>query len=227
MFGGITSAKHLESTLCPECGHRSEHTVWETINIYQNPELKPMLQSDHFYNYTCPICGRIIYSSDAFEYCDPLHRYLIKFNPVCYDVNVNKYALVGRLKYTSFEENYSLRYVDRISSFREKLAILDAGFNDIAIAMLKYLLKYKLFPMEFKDSYDFLFVKRFRPNDDLMGKDKLIFTRKYYGFNAIVKFKVEMDLYNEALNAIQEDLRFKDKGFLCAEEEWVKMLLEG
>ena len=78
------SMQHQEEITCPACQTKGNFTVWDRLDIQDNPEMKDSIASLEVFQYHCPHCGatvnvdygsyittRIVTSSSS------LHRQLI------------------------------------------------------------------------------------------------------------------------------------------------------
>ena len=225
IFGNsISTEHHIETETCYACKHSWHFKVWDTINVTQNPELKEMLRDESFMMRVCPYCGNSVFSRDCFTYVDMERRLVARVG----DWETPDYSWLKGQRYPeSLYENYALRCIGFLYELKEKIAIIDAGLNDIAVAIVKYFLRYRMYPKEFYNSYHFIFVKRTFVGDESDRDERLVFSRREMGFNQEVLFKISMDYYDKAMDYVRNDPRFKDKGVLYTDEQWVKWILEG
>jgi len=55
---------------CPDCGAEGEYTIWNSVNVTINPELKYKIMYGSIFNWTCPKCGKIFNVPYPFLYHD-------------------------------------------------------------------------------------------------------------------------------------------------------------
>jgi len=51
------SKEHTEIITCPECGKKSDFTVWDSLNTMIDPEEKEKIINGELFRFTCPECG--------------------------------------------------------------------------------------------------------------------------------------------------------------------------
>lgn len=65
---------------CPVCGTEGDYTIWDSINVELNPELKPMIMDGSLFLWECPECKEQYYLPYYFLYNDPIHRFMTPFD---------------------------------------------------------------------------------------------------------------------------------------------------
>ena len=115
---------------CGKCGETSSASIYSSINIEENPELKEKVKSGDIFVHECPHCG---------------HRELVKA-PLLYHDPAEKLILCLSDQALNVEglEGYAGRRVTDVGSFIEKVKIFDDGLDDIVIEVCKYVTKQEL-----------------------------------------------------------------------------------
>lgn len=66
---------------CPSCGHEQEVTVWSTINVDLNPELRTMLFDGQINTAQCDECGCKASLGAPLLYHDMRRHFCVQFYP--------------------------------------------------------------------------------------------------------------------------------------------------
>lgn len=216
-----------EQVKCPRCHYDSPMTVWNSINVNLDPELKEKLLEGELYHWKCEVCGLEIDVPFGTLYHDMEHKFMLFFSLRKEDEN----------KYNGIEipfpmgkssKNYTFRSVFGMDELREKIGILESGLNDIAVERMKFFLKLNNTEGLFKDdSLFFLGVD--------MNSEKFIsygWERGAIKFLRLRKGKepdilpFPMEKYYDYLLAVNIDPRMKPTQCSCVDEGWIKMRLQ-
>lgn len=116
---------------CPHCKQESEHKPLEHINIDRTPEMRQSVQDLSCFRVTCPNCGETALAVQPCLYHDMSGQFMVwlwteeqpapqaDFDPLA---------------------GYTLRIVDSLNAFREKVSVLEQGLDDRAVELMKLLL---------------------------------------------------------------------------------------
>lgn len=120
---------------CSRCGVPQAITTYTSINVGEHPELKAQVLDGSLFMWECPHCGARNLIRSQTLYHDPSERLMVW-------VTGGSAELEERVKaaYGSVQElkDYTLRFVDDAGSLIEKVKIFDAGLDDLAMEMAKY-----------------------------------------------------------------------------------------
>ena len=210
---------------CPQCGRPGTFVAWDSVNVDLDPEMRDSILSEDIFVWTCPHCGAKVYYPYSFLYHDMKHKFMLFFDPEEPE-DGKKYEPMQIEAVFQFTGDYTFRPVYGVRNLKEKMFILEAGLNDIAIARVKYFLRNYIHPTELKDNESFMFIKCLPPSQDNNMEEELLFA--YYDENIkdMNAFSIRKDVYVQALDAIQLDRRFKDVGSQCIDEDWIGMKLK-
>ena len=137
------SRNHNEIIKCPECRTEGDYKVWESINTSDNPELRELVRSGELFMWKCPRCGNDCIVFYPTYYHQPEDKTLIHYIPDAPYMAIN---YMKTLTHDPYDENITLekgcrkRVVTDMNSFREKLLILDNGYDDRVIELQKLFL---------------------------------------------------------------------------------------
>lgn len=143
------SRYEIQTVTCPECKHSFEFKIWNSINTMLNPEMKETVRNGEAFIYTCPKCGcrvRVVYPCLYHQMEDEIMIWLDPGD----DIEKTEALLEGRTdNFQEFlpgnaMESYQNRLVFSVEELREKLFILDAGFDDRIIELMKVHIRTKL-----------------------------------------------------------------------------------
>lgn len=125
---------------CPECHHEGEFTMYESVNVNLDPSLREKVFSGDLFKWTCASCGKEVTILYNLLYHDMTNNFMIMFAPSGIEtINEQYNDLLTRFPGM---RNSQYRSVDNLNDLKEKVLILEAGLNDIAIELAKVLAKY-------------------------------------------------------------------------------------
>lgn len=133
---------------CPHCGKAEPFTIWNSINITLNPEMKPKILDQSAFTFHCPHCGKdsqvgydmlyhdmdqhlMLYLAMSDHSEDMFYKMLTYGFP---DVDMNLLQ----------DKQYQLRIVRSHNVLNEKILLFDAGRDDRIIEICKALLSANL-----------------------------------------------------------------------------------
>jgi len=123
---------------CSSCGKASKVSQWGSINVSQDPSLKDKVKDGSLFVWECPHCGARNLSLYDTLYHDPEHRLMIWLDAAGSSREEDMQSLAAHL------EDYTLRKVSDVGSLVEKVNIFDAGLEDTAMEVCKYIAKMEL-----------------------------------------------------------------------------------
>ena len=112
--------------ICKKCFQNFAPGCPRSIDVDRNPELKSSVKDGSMFVCRCPHCGNATLSDEDFLYHEPSKRLLI----VMSRSGISAEGLEG----------YTLRRVESVGELVEKVNIFDAGLDDVAMELCKYLL---------------------------------------------------------------------------------------
>lgn len=115
--------------LCKKCGHAFPAKA-TGVDLAVSPELKEQIKDGSFFVVQCPVCGEPMLCDDNFFYHDPDGHLLV---------------VLSRSVLSSDEKpGYTCRRVESVGELIEKINIADAGLDDIAIELCKFILQQEM-----------------------------------------------------------------------------------
>ncbi len=138
----MAQAAQKQSFTCSRCGAGAAVPVYPGVNVASQPELKGQVRDGSLFVWECPHCGTRNLARYPFLYHDPDGRLMVWLLP---DGQALPEAVREQLETVSGQlDGYTLRRVGDVGSLIEKIAIHDAGLDDIAIEMVKYVTRLEL-----------------------------------------------------------------------------------
>ena len=128
-----------EEFRCSHCGAVETVTVYDSINVANDPQLKEKVKNGSLFIWECPDCGSLNLAPHQTLYHDPDNKLMVWYTPENVALSQEQMNLFGeKLK------DYTLRRTEDIGSLIEKVSIHDAGLDDVVIEMCKYVTKMEL-----------------------------------------------------------------------------------
>lgn len=204
--------------VCPFCGETSDISVYSGVNVGEEPELKAKVKDGSLFLWECPHCGKTNLASGQTIYHDPEEKVLIWLLPKG-SVPEDKVRLVeaSLAEAAGTLEGYVFRRVEDAGSLIEKVNIIDAGLDDMAVEMCKYVTKMELAGKEGgKDVLEAPF-KFFR----IDGPDnELTFT--YPSDGAMHGVQVGFNVYEDCAGILRRNPSIKPSGgFPVIDQDWI------
>lgn len=111
--------------ICPSCGNVAQVPVVTSVNAVENPELKERILSGDLFLWECPHCGHKQLRKFPLVYSDPSENVLI--------------CLTDQPLAAEDLQGYTGRLVSTVGDLIEKIKIFDAGLDDVAVELCKYI----------------------------------------------------------------------------------------
>ena len=133
----------VQSTVCRQCGKPFDIEAPEAVNVAENPSLKEQIKDGTLFAKTCPHCGAVNLLRFRMLYHDPDGRLMLWLIPEdsLTPEDRGKLDKSMDLLWASLREglqDYTFRRVPDPGALIEKVRIFDAGLEDTAIEMCKY-----------------------------------------------------------------------------------------
>ena len=123
---------------CSRCGHEHEITVYKSINTAEDTDMEARVLNGSLFMWTCPDCGCKNLVSYECLYHDPVRKRMLWLLPGNKD---NSLEMASVARHAQLLGGYTLRICPDLGSLIEKILILNAGLNDVAIEICKYVIR--------------------------------------------------------------------------------------
>jgi len=151
--------------VCANCGYKSSRETVPLINVSANPSLKEKVADGSLFVWECPCCGRRNLLKYQTIYHDPSRRLMIWLLPEGESAPESVKDAVKQL------DSYTLRLVREPGELMEKVKIAEAGLDDIAMEMCKYVTAMEMYNKNPDDeilSSSFRFVRLEGADNDIL-----------------------------------------------------------
>lgn len=198
---------NLASCSCRQCGASTKITVYPSINVFENPELKEKVMDGSAFVWTCPQCGCPNLIKYSTLYHDPQAKLMIWLSD---GDKTQEEALQNTFRQTEELKAYTARFVDDIGSLMEKVKIFDAGLDDCIIEMCKMVTC-----MEMKKEIPFKFFR-------LDGADGDI-TLTYPKDGAMEMVNIGFNVYEDCRMILKRNPQIinESTGFVRIDNRWI------
>ena len=117
---------------CPYCKRQYNMTVYHTVDVGRDPELRDACLSGEIFTHSCPHCQKKYIVTNPLLYMDVEHRFVILFSETghTYGMLNSSVALT--------QEGFILRRCLTLEEFTEKIRILEEGADDVMVELAKY-----------------------------------------------------------------------------------------
>ena len=190
----------LHSFRCPTCGTAFDVQRHDLVNVKENPELKASVLNGDIFLQECPRCGRRHLVGGPLVYLDPDEGVLV--------------MLSDKPLTLADTGGYPARLVARAGVLVENVMIFDAGLDDRAIELCKYVTNQEAGGA----GMDLKFLR-------LDGADnELVFT--YPAAGQMELLGVGFNVYEDCRGILARNplVAEKTKGLVRVDEAWVKSL---
>ncbi|MCR5560807.1 MAG: CpXC domain-containing protein [Bacteroidales bacterium] len=120
---------------CRKCGAEEEIPVYNIVNASENPELKQQLLEGKLFLWDCRRCGTSNLVKYPLLYHDPARKILLWLTDGVPEVETQ---MAKTVEAEEGLHDYAARIVDTPGEMMEKIKIADAGLDDVAVEICKY-----------------------------------------------------------------------------------------
>lgn len=122
------STEIVKDIICPQCGESQKYRLYASINAKENPEFKQKILEETLFDWRCKRCNYFAAMAYPFIYTDPEAGYIISTAPM---------GTNGNVQPTEAVRDFIKRGVKNLAELKEKILIFDAGFDDVAVELVK------------------------------------------------------------------------------------------
>ena len=216
------SQERKEIIKCPKCGAEGDFTLWESINVDLNPELKEQILNEELFLWTCPRCGAKVFVPAGTIYHDMKRKTMIFFD-FNDEADAEKEAEIEIPEMFDKLGGYQFRIVHNLMDMKEKIFILDAGLDDIAIEYWKYCMRHIIYKNEISDEDDIRFNGLCKADDSdlILVSFVIIGPEENKG-----TLEIPISVYESFLTKVKSDPRFTHAKGVAVNQQWVESKLK-
>ena len=209
---------------CSKCGQQQTVTVYRSINIADNPELKDKVRDGSLFLWECPHCGQVNLASYETLYHDPAAKLMVWLIP---EGEISETQMQAITMHTKAMGGYTLRRVNDMGSLMEKVLVSDAGLDDVVLEMCKYVTKMEMIqksvPAEQKEEFlaaDFHF---YRSEGE---GDARILTFMYALDGQMLGMNIGWNVYQDCAGILERNPQVRpEDGFAKVDAAWLSSKL--
>lgn len=200
-------------TSCP-CGKENTITIYKSINIAENPELKGKVKDGSLFLWECPSCGRVNLAKYEVLYHDPAKKLMVWLFP---EGDLPKAQQEAISRHAAAMGEYTLRQVSDVGSLMEKVCIFDAGLDDVTLEMCKFVTRMELAA---KDTSKADIPMKFYRLDERDGEKFISLT--YPDNGQMQGINIGFNVYEDCAGIIQRNPSVKaGEGFQKIDDRWL------
>lgn len=209
------SEKINKMITCPKCSEKSEAELICSMNNKSFPDMKKIIFGDKFFEWQCPKCGFQSKLLHPLLYNDMEKRFMVYYIP-----DAKRKIIADEKLEKEFSElsHIKKRLVSDVNEFREKIAILDAGADDMAVELAKYAVERIVEKSANKKVMSGYFLD--------MDKSENTISFHFFVGNENRPYiqTTRLEVYNRSVGIVKEYFEGFDKqsGFIKIDREWAK-----
>ncbi len=209
---------------CSKCGQQHKVTVYRSINIADNPELKAKVMDGSLFLWECPHCGQVNLAKYETLYHDPAKKIMFWLVP---QGEVSETQMKAITMHTKAMGGYTLRRVNDMGTLMEKVLIAEAGLDDVVLEMCKYVTKLEMVgksvPAEQKDEFMASVFHFYRAEGE---GDERILTFMYALDGQMLGVNIGMNVYQDCAGILERNPQIKPAdGFERIDAGWLSSKL--
>ncbi|MBR4977685.1 MAG: CpXC domain-containing protein [Bacteroidales bacterium] len=205
---------------CTNCGQQQKITVYRSINIADNPELKDKVKDGSLFLWECPHCKQVNLAKYETLYHDPDAKLMVWLIP---SGEISETQMQAITMHTKAMGGYTLRRVNDMGSLMEKVLIRDAELDDVVIEMVKYVTKLEMVQktVDQEKKEEFLSGKFHFYRAQGEGDEKLL-TFMYPQDGQMLGVNVGMNVYQDCSGILERNPQIRpSNGFSRIDAEWL------
>ena len=209
---------------CTKCGQQQKVTVYRSINISENPEVKDKVKDGSLFLWECPHCGQVNLARYETLYHDPAAKLMVWLIP---EGEISETQMQAITMHTKAMGGYTLRRVNDMGTLMEKVLINDAGLDDVVVEMVKYVTKLEMVQkiVDQDKKEEFLAGKFHFYRAEGEGDERLL-TFMYPQDGQMMGVNVGMNVYQDCSGILERNPQIRPAdGFSRIDAEWLSSKL--
>jgi len=205
---------------CSKCGQQQKVTVYRSINISENPELKEKVRSGELFLWECPHCGQVNLAKYETLYHDPAAKLMLWLIP---SGEISETQMQAITMHTKAMGGYTLRLVDDMGTLMEKVLINEAGLDDVVVEMVKYVTKLEMVQkMVDQDKKEEFLAGKFHFYRAEGEGDERLLTFMYPQDGQMMGVNVGINVYQDCTGILERNPQMHpEDGFVKIDSEWL------
>ena len=209
---------------CSKCGQQHKVTVYRSINISDNPELKDKVRDGSLFLGECPHCGQVNLAKYETLYHDPAAKLMVWLIPAG---EVSETQMQAITMHTKAMGGYTLRRVNDMGSLMEKVLIRDAQLDDVVLEMCKYVTKLEMVQTTVGQDQKEEFMASTFHFYKSEGEDQARILTFMYGLGGQMQgVNIGWNVYQDCSAILERNPQIKpNEGFAKVDADWLSSVL--
>lgn len=205
---------------CSKCGQRNNITIYRSINISENPELKAKVKDGSLFLWECPHCGQVNLAKYETLYHDPQAKLMVWLLP---EGELSQTQMEAITMHTKAMGGYTLRRVNDMGSLMEKVLINENGLDDVVLEMCKYVTKLEMLQKAIgEDKKDEFISSTFHFYKSEGEEDSRVLTFMYALDGQMLGVNVGWNVYQDCAAILERNPQIKPAdGFCRIDADWL------
>ena len=214
----------MASAPCSKCGKQNQITVYRSINISENPELKEKVRDGSLFLWECPHCSQVNLARYETLYHDPEKKVMFWLLP---EGELSESQMQAITMHTKAMGNYTLRRVNDMGSLMEKVLVTDAGLDDVVLEMVKYVTRMEMMQKSVGEEHKEEFMTSVFHFYRMEGEDDArILTFMYALGGQMLGVNVGWNVYQDCAGILERNPQIKPaEGFTRIDFGWLSSRL--
>jgi hypothetical protein len=209
---------------CSKCGQQNTVTIYRSINISENPELKEKVKDGSLFLWECPHCKQVNLAKYETLYHDPSAKLMVWLIP---SGEISETQMQAITMHTKAMGGYTLRRVNDMGSLMEKVLVAEAGLDDVVLEMCKYVTKLEMLQKsvgaEQKDEFMASVFHFYKSEGE--GDDRIL-TFMYGMDGQMLGVNIGWNVYQDCAAILERNPQIKPAdGFAKIDAEWLGSVL--
>ncbi len=205
---------------CSKCGQQHKVTVYKSINISDNPELKAKVADGSLFLWECPHCGQMNLARYETLYHDPAGKLMVWLIPAG---EISESQMQAITMHTKAMGGYTLRRVNDMGTLMEKVLVAESGLDDIVLEMCKYVTKLEMLQKsvsaEQKDEFMASTFHFYRCEGE---EDQRVLTFMYALDGQMLGVNIGWNVYQDCAGILERNPQIRpEEGFAKIDAEWL------
>ena len=209
---------------CSKCGQQNTVTIYRSINISENPELKAKVKDGSLFLWECPHCKQVNLAKYETLYHDPAEKLMVWLIP---SGEISETQMQAITMHTKAMGGYTLRRVNDMGSLMEKVLIAEAGLDDVVLEMCKYVTKLEMIQKSVgAEQKDEFMASTFHFYKSEGEADERILTFMYGMDGQMLGVNIGWNVYQDCAAILERNPQIKPaEGFAKIDAEWLGSVL--
>ena len=209
---------------CSKCGQQNTVTIYRSINISENPELKAKVKDGSLFLWECPHCKQVNLAKYETLYHDPAAKLMVWLIP---SGEISETQMQAITMHTKAMGGYTLRRVNDMGSLMEKVLIAEAGLDDVVLEMCKYVTKLEMIQKSVgAEQKDEFMTSTFHFYKSEGEGDERILTFMYGMDGQMLGVNIGWNVYQDCAAILERNPQIKPaEGFAKIDADWLGSVL--